>query len=298
MRDATTATRWQKQPMTMASVVLTIIVAAAFTSIRAQSSIPGTIGPAISFSAVHARRSSSSSARLLVRPMGRLSVNGITFADLVRRAYGGGTYATGQIVDGPSWIYTDRFDIEARSNGTLRSSNGVINKGDIRNLLLALLQTRYKLDAEVQTREVAAFRLIRIANSTLGSGLRATTETCLGPLEYIDVENAIPPQACPFVIGPGRLHAGALTMAEFASLLSEFPAVRKMVRDDTRLSGRFDVDFAFTPSFQALPDGRLSPTTTLTGPDLHTAIRDQLGLALVSDRLRTNVVVVKSIVAP
>lgn len=275
-------------------VMLAVTLMALPSSMAAQKSAPGP--PSITFSALHTRPSSQTTARVLVLPRGRLSITGITVADLIRRAYGGEFFSTAQ-VEGPDWLRTDRFDIEARSDAVIRNVGGVLDKTDVAAVLLGVLTTHYRLSGDIQNREVTGYTLRRAGGGPIGSGLRLSQGGCTGPLEYISTEAPSAAVPCQFLATPGRLVASGLSMPQFASLLAEFPAVRQVVRDETGLTGRYDVALTFDPKFLAGSNGALLPNADAgVGVDLRGALEQQLGLALKPGRVRANVIVVKSIV--
>ena len=69
------------------------------------------------------------------------------------------------------------------------------------------------------------------------------------------------------------------------SLLSNFPAVGRIVVDDTALRGSFDLDLEWTPD-------QISQQATGTGASIFTAVQEQLGLKLESRRGPVDVVVI------
>ena len=102
------------------------------------------------------------------------------------------------------------------------------------------------------------------------------------------------PRWCGFNAGPGRVIAKGQTMKEFAAMLSNLSAIGRPVHDATGLSGRFDFQFEYTPRFVAGPE----PGTLVPNPDadsgltMFTAIQEQLGLRLQSDKAPIDVVVI------
>ena len=267
-------------------------------AVAAQSSTPD---PAtLTFSSVSARASSSAMRQLNVLPGGRLSIVGFTMAELIRRAYGPWEYAVVQI-EGPTWLKGERFDIEVRSNTVIRSNAGVLDKFDIAATVLALLRNHYKLSADVVNREVSGYNLVRIPEQPLGDRLRPSQGKCIGPLESLALD--APPTStsslCPFIAGPGLLKGEGLSMSQVAGLLADFGAVRSVVRDNTGLTGTYDVDLKFDPVAVRGDGGAFVPNTNARpGSDLNSALRQQLGLALESARLKANFIVVKSIEKP
>jgi uncharacterized protein (TIGR03435 family) len=85
-------------------------------------------------------------------------------------------------------------------------------------------------------------------------------------------------------------------MAGFAELMATAP--RRPVIDRTGFTGRFDIDFTYTPdAFSAAalaqrPGGTPPPGVDPNGPPLATALLEQLGLKLEPIRAPVEVLVV------
>jgi uncharacterized protein (TIGR03435 family) len=105
---------------------------------------------------------------------------------------------------------------------------------------------------------------------------------------------------CGFMIGPGRMNAGGMPMSQLAQSLS--PQVGRIVLDKTELTGNYDFELTYAP--EALGGG---PPPLLNGgpvpvdpnaPNLFTALQEQLGLKLDSQRGPVDVVVIDSVEQP
>jgi len=87
-------------------------------------------------------------------------------------------------------------------------------------------------------------------------------------------------------------------MADLARNLSNFAG--RMTVDKTGLAGAFDLELEYTPD-QLPPDGTLPPgipPPRLDGPSLFTAVQEQLGLKLDSQRGPVEVLVIDSAQQP
>lgn len=103
----------------------------------------------------------------------------------------------------------------------------------------------------------------------------------------------------------GSIQLMKATTATFASQLSY--ALGRRVIDKTSLSGEFDFSLEWTPepgedngpTTAGLPRGTPEqPASTRDGPALFTAIREQLGLRLKSERGAVEVIVIDDIQMP
>jgi uncharacterized protein (TIGR03435 family) len=102
-------------------------------------------------------------------------------------------------------------------------------------------------------------------------------------------------------LGPGNLSGGGVTMAQLSTTLSQF--VQRVVVDRTGLTGNFDIDLTWTPD--QLPQGRGEPPPGVqlppidpNGPSIFTAVQEQLGLKLDSQRGPVDVLVIDRVEQP
>ena len=75
------------------------------------------------------------------------------------------------------------------------------------------------------------------------------------------------------------------------------PQVQRLVVDRTGLDGRYEMTLEFTPDRAPLPLGTDAPPPS-DKPSIFTALQDQLGLKLESDRGPVDVVVIDHIERP
>ena len=97
------------------------------------------------------------------------------------------------------------------------------------------------------------------------------------------------------------MRAGGATMADFAAMISG--TAQRVVLDKTGLTGYYDIALTYTPSGDQLPQGPPPPGATPPpidpdGPSFFTAVQEQLGLKLESQRGPVEVVVIDSISPP
>jgi uncharacterized protein (TIGR03435 family) len=108
-------------------------------------------------------------------PGGRLSATDCTLKQLIRGAYG---LEPWKVVDGPAWIDTDRFDIEAKAGEDFsKDTDRVIALGHdaprkMMTMLQALLAERFHVKVHRETREDTIYSLVVAKN---GPKLQAAT---------------------------------------------------------------------------------------------------------------------------
>jgi len=121
-----------------------------------------------------------------------------------------------------------------------------------------------------------------------------------------------PPPGTPFSLGErpvcgdrmgfGQLLAGGTPMSRLATqILSQLTG--RVVVDKTGLTGAYDIDLKWTPTPDQLPSGPPPPGVELpaidpNGPSLFTALQEQLGLKLDTERGPVEVLVVEKLVPP
>jgi uncharacterized protein (TIGR03435 family) len=210
-------------------------------------------------------------------PGGRFSATAITVQTLLRTAYRIQNY---QLAGAPGWFSTRRYDIVAKAEG---------NPPAQQQLLRALLKDQFKLAVHNETRELAAFALMMAkTDGKAGLQLRKSDFDCGS---YLAGEHPLPEPGkvspCSGRINMGSLSAKAIPISQLATSLAPF--VGRFVVDQTGLTGRFDVDLTWTPD-EAVADG--------AGPSIFTAIQEQLGLKLVSEKAPVEVLVVDHVEEP
>jgi uncharacterized protein (TIGR03435 family) len=233
---------------------------------------------------------------------GRFTTINLTLRDLVKLAYPVGDRLRNddQIVGGPNWINADRFDVVAAASGvgavdTTRAAGAVAPPesaalNQVRAMVRNLLADRFKLAVHHESRDLSNYELVMArSDGRLGPQLRKSDVDCSTLLN-----NASPPAplegakaACGGfrLLGPGRMTAHAVTLPMLVSLLSNFPAVGRIVVDGTGLRGSFDLDLEWIPD-------QPSQQEPLHGASIFTALQEQLGLKLESARGPIDVLVI------
>lgn len=232
-------------------------------------------------------------------PSGRFAWNSMTLAQLMQSAYG--ELQTRQIVGGPAWIDSARFDIAATSPEALLDLGP---GGEPRGLfarLRTLLEDRFALKTHVENRELSVYALEPAAVPlTIGRNLRRVDVDCETVVRDMAAGRAVataggqaPP--CSNRSSLGQISGRAIPMSRLAEILSG-PAGRPVI-DRTGLTGNFDVEMKWAPE---LPPGTINgaPAPPSDGPSIFTAVREQLGLRLQATRAPVPVLVVDSAERP
>jgi uncharacterized protein (TIGR03435 family) len=214
--------------------------------------------------------------RIVVDP-GRFTATRVLLFDLVRYAWGFTSLTSqSQVVGGPSWMRTTRFDIIATTKGLPSLA-----------MLKTLLQDRFKLMAHVESRDGAVYALVLDrADRRLGPAIHVSTSQCVGAGGTAPPTSAAAGTLCGVRGQPGSYTAEGASMAQLARALGGFPAVGRPVIDRTALEGVYDWTLQWTQAFSATPAAGAAATDNpdSSGVSLFTALREQLGLRLAADR--------------
>ena len=262
--------------------------------------------PQFEVASVKPNKSGPGPMRIGMQPGGRFTATNVPVRDLISMAYGERQPLPNfQIIGGPGWVTSDRFDIAAKAEGAPQPSQAG-PPTQMFLMLRSLLAERFKLVAHEETRDqpIYVLRLDR-SDGKLGPKFRPATVDCAalrGATRGAPPPGPPPPgQAppCGMMMGPGRLMSGGASIDMLANSLSRF--VGRVVVDRTGLTGNFEWTLEFTPDQSQMPPGGVPPgvpAPPVDGPSLFTALKEQLGLKLESDHGPVRVLVIDSIEQP
>jgi uncharacterized protein (TIGR03435 family) len=245
-----------------------------------------------------------------IQPGGRFNAINAPLWELIRLAY---AVQRTQLVGAPDWTETARYDIVAKAEGDIQGAGPGGPAGPLNFMLQDLLEDRFKLRAHRETREMPIYALrLAKADGKLGDGLRVSNVDCaamrgrgrggrMGPPGGRG-DGPPPPgerPQCGMRIAPNQVMAGGVSLTQLTQMLSQF--TQRIVIDRTGLTGNFNIDLTFTPD--RLPQGPPPPgapplNIDPNGPSLFTALQEQLGLKLDSDRAPVEVLVIDHVERP
>lgn len=293
MKRSALLTAWTSLMLTVSAGLATI------PHIHAQSS---PAPAALTFDVVSVKPNKSGDQRTMIQmpPGGRYTATNIPLRLLLRQAYEVQEF---QIVGGPNWLASDRFDIVAKA------PDGMTGPEQMRLMLRALLADRFKLVARTETREMPIYSLVVARpDGKPGPKLSAAKVDCEARVNAARRGGGPPvfpepgqPMECGFMMAPGNMNVGGMPMQELAKALSPF--VGRIVVDKTGLNGRYDFQMTYAPEgrgFGPGPGPGVAEPTPVdpNSPSLFTALQEQLGLKLESDRGPVDVVVIDRVEQP
>jgi uncharacterized protein (TIGR03435 family) len=204
-------------------------------------------------------------------PGGRIRFIGMPLSMIIMPAYQVWDF---QISGAPDWVRTEPWDIVAEAEGI----QGFLTIDQLRPMLRSVLEERFHLKVHRETKRMTGYALVVDKH---GPKLQPNTGAKLS------VQNR-----------RGSLMVKKEGMAWFNGWLSQ--TLGRSVIDKTGLSGEFDFSLEWAPG----PAENSTTTQTQTassdnnGSSLFTALKEQLGLALDSQRVPADVIVIDSVQQP
>ncbi len=216
-------------------------------------------------------------------PGGSLRIEGLIFKNILAWAYNLREF---QISGGPSWISNAPWDILAKPDRSQSVDVAAANPDRptdselksilerARERLKALLAERYQLVVHRETKDMPVY-VLTVAKD--GSKLQAAKDTDTG---FRGLK-----------MGRGQITGGGATMETLASFLSS--TLGRPVEDSTGLKGHYNFKIEWTPDRPANPD-----SADPLGPSLFTALQEQIGLRLESQKRPAEMLVIDRVEKP
>jgi uncharacterized protein (TIGR03435 family) len=177
-----------------------------------------------------------------------------------------------QIVGGPPWVESEKYDITGRPQAA-----GVPSLPQFRTLLRNLIEERFQLKTHREKRNLPAYALV-----VAGTPKLTKNET-----------NPNGPPGAGFR-APGAMAVTNATMGDFATVMQGNVLDRPVI-DRTGLQGRFDFTLNWTPDesqFRSMGIQVPPPAADAKLPGLFTAIQEQIGLRFESVTAPVEVIII------
>lgn len=196
-------------------------------------------------------------------PGGRFRASATTLKFLLEWAYG---IQPSQHSDGPSWMGTDRYDIVAKAEGNAPEAQ-------MKRMVQTLLADRFKLKLHHESKELSAYVI----------SVGKTSPRLFPPKDEETHSLRVVPQ-----LGPNQKPVSYRVIATRYTLTQLTDAFARqlgtVIVNQTGLNGEFDFTLDLTPD-ESRPNP-MDPTLLLT------AMREQLGLTLKSQKIPTDFLVI------
>jgi len=218
---------------------------------------------------------------------GRFEAINVSVRMLILNAYGIPGF---QLIGGPSWVDSLHVDVLARGAPSA-------TRADISAMTRTLLAERFNLVVRRDPREMPVYALVAARDDRrLGPRMQASTTDCAGAA----APGAPAPQTasgqllCTTRMSPFTINAGGMTMARLAQSLSGI--VDRVVTDETKFPGGYDLQLSFTP--ERPPPPAAAPPPDPDAPSIFAALQEQLGLKLDARRGIVEMLVIDRIDQP
>jgi uncharacterized protein (TIGR03435 family) len=255
---------------------LMLLIAGA-TAIFSLYAAPQEAPPAFEVASI--KRDASGERGWYARWFPSLHIERMTLKNLVILAYQVHDF---EVTGGPDWINSDRYNIDAKAE-----PHPVPNQQYValqRRMLQMLLRERFHLTIHREAKQLPIYEL-----TVAKGGLKVQPTNCI---DRVTGDTTIAPGKTPEdycggmggSMASGRIDGRGASPAFLASVLSGM--LHRTVVDKTGIGGQFPIHITFTPEAPAAPfPDAAGPhpngaATADPGPDIFTAIQEQLGLKL------------------
>jgi uncharacterized protein (TIGR03435 family) len=249
-----------------------LIATAAIIAIAAPLVVGVVRAQSATFAVASVKRADPNTQRVAIMtvPGGGMDIVNVSLKQLICAAY---HVRPHQLSGGPSWVDSEKYSIQAKPDKPTDMSkigpggHESFNKFQM-GRLRALLEDRFQLKIEKQSKDAPVYALVVGKN---------------GPkLKVADHENAR------MGGGRGSLTGFGVTMVMLSQNLGNITGRR--VIDKTGLTGRYDLTLEWSPELGGSANpldsngAAVEAPSTANGPSLFTALQEQLGLKLESQR--------------
>lgn len=225
-------------------------------------------------------------------PGGRLTMTNMPLRAMIMYAW---QLNRSQISGSKGWIESKGYNIAAKSDR-------VATDVEIKVMLRALLVERFRLVLHSETAEQTVFILGTARPVKPGPGL-IEVDSCseLDGARVAPEPSKLPPIACgAFVRGRSWMKGTAVALFNVIDALSAI--LGGTVIDETGLGGKYNIAVEWTPATAtpatATADPTVATTGDNTGPTIFTAVQEQLGLKLQSQKRPVQILVIDKAAQP
>jgi bla regulator protein blaR1 len=209
-------------------------------------------------------------------PGGTIRLAGVPLRMMIMEAYGLKVF---QVSGGPDWIRSSRWDVLAKAEGF----QGRIPREQENLMVQSMMADRFQLKVHSETKEESVYALVVDKN---GSKM----------IPHTGDERQFRTREGSLIVKKG----GTAALATFVSR-----QLGRVVIDKTELVGEYDYTLEWTPEpweggpeSIGLPPAAPPPHVDTNGPSIFTALQEQLGLRLVSQKGPVEIIVIDRVEKP
>jgi uncharacterized protein (TIGR03435 family) len=244
------------------------------------------------FDAVSVRPAGNVSATMLLLTPDGISATNVPLHLILRQAFG---VEDDRLVGVPGWANNKRYDIQAKVTADGAPALRKLSREQRFAMLQPVLQERFQLKFHRERKELQGYALVI---SKGGPKIKESApENPTGTNSFGQRHLSL--------IGNGRMESKGTQIRDLAHQLS-FILGGQTVADKTGLTGSYDYTLQWTPD-NATPvtmrpsagEARSEAESSAdSAPSIFTALQDQLGLKLESEKVQSDVVVIDQIDPP
>lgn len=270
--------------MRLTSRAVIALILAFGSDLRAQNAVAPAERVEFEVASVKRNNSATDSMRFPPPSNGQFAVANVSLKVLISYAFN----VQGSDISGdPAWVASDRYDV------TAKAANANISLDRYRLMVRALLIDRFKLAAHPETKERNGFALVTAKGGT--RLVEANGQSCVERGTPRDPAKSEAVTCGAFFTGPSSLDARKMSMTQFANILSM--ALGSPVLDKTEIAGSFDIHLEFNPEGTNLTGRGALPLDAAADndrakPSLFTALQQQAGLRLESEKVPATILVI------
>jgi uncharacterized protein (TIGR03435 family) len=265
--------------------------------------------PRLKFEVASLKPSKGGRVMLGIKSPGTFGADNVPLRGLIMEAYGVRAF---QVSGGPDWTRSEEFDVIGKPHVDLIDKNQAPEKqlAEMDLMLQSLLEERFRLKIHRETKMLPVYALTPAKGGTkLHPGNCASLEP-----------NGPPPVALPGgsplyecgssrwgTNGANRTLVGVGIDMEMLTRWALPTLLGRPVIDKTGYTGKFDAHLEFLPDQSAVGLGSIeraagvsgaAPAGDSAGPTIFTALQEQLGLKLESDKGPVEVIVIDHVEKP
>ena len=220
-------------------------------------------------------------------PGGRMDVRGVALIALIQHAWGLDTYDN-DLIGGPKWLATDRYDILAKATPPEGASSSLKDDDSLREMLRNMLKDNFKLQVHNENRDVTVFALTAVKPK-----LKAAD-----PAERSRCKESAAPNPTASLIPQRMIVCTNVSLGEFADRLHGMSPgyANRPVVDLTGLEGSFDFTLVYSRPNLIRTAERLGGESDAPDPNgaitLYEAVEKQLGLKMATTKHPMPVIVI------
>ena len=221
--------------------------------------------------------------------MSRYSPSGVSMTNaplimLIRQAFQLYHSTDDQITGLPAWAKSERFDIQGKVSDADIPILPKLTREQRAQMLESLLADRFKMVAHRETREMPVYALVLGKHGPKLTEAKPDPPPTDGPKE-----NGCHANGC-MTFSNGHMEGKGVPVDTITDMLTQL--TERTVIDKTSLTGKYDFTLDWTPADQS------ATATATSAPELFTAVQEQLGLRLESQRGPVDGVVIDHIEEP